>query len=284
MAAGRMRPARSPSPLVEILVEGRPLGGAAILGAGAFLALDRPDRLEIRSAIQPAAAACIEPHIVPGRTLCMVLGGCAVLEGTVDRVAWGTSAREGRCLSAVAYSSYHGLRLRHGTRTYHQVTDSELAERVAAFLGLVSVVDRTESVHPRVLVEGDPLAFLRSRAKACGFHLAVTAGRLYFTRTIPEAEELISPAAGAEILEVDVLDRAEGPGRRGGRLKVTGDPRWRPLAGFELKGLAPAMDGRYRVLRALHRVHSGGYETVVEFLEDGLDLTSWMDGSDGRKK
>jgi hypothetical protein len=274
---------------VVVSVEGAPFAESALLGASAFLALDRPDRLEVRASMQPAAAARLESRLGPGKSLCMVLGGGATLEGTVDRVAWSSSRREGRCVSVVAYSSYHELRRRHGTQVHYQVTDAELAARLAAYLGLVPVVDGTVPIHPRVVVEGDPLAFLRGRARACGFHLAVTSGKLYFTKDIPRSEEFIALAAGREILDVEVLEqggvlaRAAGPVRRGGRLEVPGSPRWRPLAGFKLEGLASGMDGRYLVMRALHRVGARGYVTAVEFLEEGLDVSGWMDATGGTK-
>jgi hypothetical protein len=262
----------------ELHVDGVPVA-AELLGAEVLQAADRPDRLEVALAPGPAGDDDILARRFAAGSIRALLHGVPAFDGRVDRVRWALDARRGRHLVLVAYAHFHSLRAARSRARYDQVTDSDVARRIASELELAAVVDRASRVHAALVRDEDSLVFLRRRARASGFHLAVTAGRLFFTRDVPEEGETASVRAGG-CLDLEVVDPSGGEeqGRRGGGMELPGDGRWRPLVPFELRGLAPRADGRYRVVRSLHRLDAEGYRTRVEFLEDGLDLEAWCPG------
>jgi hypothetical protein len=136
-----------------------------------------------------------------------------VFRGIIDRARESVDAESGRAFSIVAHSAFHRLRtrLRERGERFYQVTDSEAAERIAFDLGLAPVVEPTPHVHRALEVRGDPLRFLRERAREHGFQLAVSDGRLYFSKALPSTGEPFSVEVGDR-----VVARARGS-RRGAR-------------------------------------------------------------------
>ncbi len=185
--------------------------------------------------------------------------------GVVDRVDSGVGATTGSWLRVVAYARYQVLRRARTTACYYQVTDSEVASQLAGELELAPVVEATSEIHPRVVVRGDPFAFLRAAADRCGYRLAVAAGRLYFVRELPILTRVRQPSFEREVLSCEWSLSRNG-GRRG-KIEVLGDGRWRPLAGFHLQAVRGIEAGHYRVDRALHSFGLDGYRTELEVSE-----------------
>lgn len=264
------------TPLFSLLVEGRPLDRLPILTADIFLAVDRPDRLEV-SWLRPSDAPCGEDGMPrPGTRVQAFLGSRSLFEGRVERAESRLDPRRGSSYSLVAYADYHEARFRarEETVTLHQVTDSELARTVASSLDLVAVTEPTGRVHEFLHLRGDPLVQLRTHARACALELAVTGGRLHFQSRVPESGWIVIEDP-RHLLELRVTDRGKAAGGRGGTLEVPGDPRWSPLRGLILSGPEPIVRGYYRVVRALHRLDGTGYRTQLEFLEGPLDYEAW---------
>lgn len=274
---------------LQIRVSGMLLDPRSVLRAEVFLAADRPSRLEV-SLVAPSRGVgpwmTVDPGggdgLVPGALVLAAFGGRNVFEGAIARSYAHVDPETGPCLALVSVSAYHGLRASIRGRVFHQITDSELAEAIADGLGLVAVTDATPGVHPRIVIDADPLSFLRNRARACHRHLAVIGGTLHFTADPPRSPEPPMRVMSRELRSLRI-GASDGPVGRQGRLELTGDARWRPACELVLAGLGPRMDGSYRVLRVLHGLDRRGYGTTVEFLERGMDPGPSLDGERGGK-
>jgi len=161
------------------------------------------------------------------------------------------------------------------------MTDSEVAQRIAAALDLVAVVEPTLEVTPILERRGDPLHFLRRLADARGAELAITRGRLFFAPEVaPLAHVVFSPSAGGHgesfagdpaELSIERVLGARSVGRRG-RLTVWGNASLRPLTSCTLAEVDATVDGLYRVVRCHHRMRATTYSTEVRFIEHGWNL------------
>ncbi len=77
----------------------------------------------------------------------------------------------------------HSYRLHQGRqiRSFLQITDSELAQRIADEVGLKAEVQPTSNIHPHVIQNHQTnMEFLQERAWRLGYHLYVESGTLYF--------------------------------------------------------------------------------------------------------
>jgi len=279
MMRSTLVPKSSHLPGIDLRVDRDPVT-LPLLELTAHLGADRPDRVEalLRCDATPNAERECVGTPRPGQTIALAIGGTPLSVAAVERVALRWSPW-GRALTLVAYAEYHGRRRHAASRRYFETTDGEIAADAASRLGLVARVDPTAEVSREVLVEGDPLVDLRRRARERGFHLAVAEGRLHFAADPPPAPTALRVGGRGGILSLEIVDR--GARGRGGSLDLVGDPRLRPLSALELCGLDPRADGRYRVVRAIHRLDVEGYVTRVEILEEGLDLAAWGDGPEG---
>jgi len=255
----------------DLLRGGAPIGGLIIRSVELFLAVDRPDRLEVRYSL----SRCVrgreaEPEVLfdRGCRLQARLGGRTSFDGSVERTSAGFDARDGAWCSFVAYAHYQELRARVPEGPYVQVTDSALAGEIARSLGLVPRVEPTTAIHDRIRIAGDPLRFLRRRARACGFELALRPGRLHFQRHLPDRGPTVVRRGPSGLSSV--LVRREGA-RRSGWLAGPLRAEIEPAGTIELMGFGPGSEGRYRVLRVEHTCPGAGWRTRVEFLEGGLD-------------
>ncbi|MBN1443536.1 MAG: hypothetical protein JXA90_12570 [Planctomycetes bacterium] len=246
----------------------------SICRADLFEAVDRPDRLELE--IIGAGGSAAERSCAglrPGSTADLFSGDRLLFAGRVERCGLRLGSGGWRA-RAVAWSSYESLRGRSAQETYFELTDSEIAERIAADLDLRAHVEPTREVHRRLERRGDPLRFLRRRARSIGYELAVAGGTLYFCREVPAVERAplrIDPAGGW--LALDVEER--GAAGRGGALEMSAAFCLRPLLPLDLAGFGPAWDGRYRVVRARHHAGTPGARSRIEFLEQGTDFARW---------
>lgn len=244
--------------------------------ADVSVAADRPDRLELEvvdgddEGIEARGGA----PLGPGRPVEVFLNDSPLFSGRVDRCGLRCDPL-GRRWLVVAYAEYERFRVEASPATYFQTTDSEIATRIAAELGLRPRVERTLEVFPRLERREDPLRFLRRRARDIGFEFAVAEGELHFASTVPLSDDRapLRVDCRSDLLALDVEDR--GLLGRGGSLRVSGDPAWRPLVSFDVDGYGPAWDARYRVVRCRHYLSGSGYRCLVHFLEEGLDFALW---------
>ncbi|GAA4609842.1 phage late control D family protein [Actinoplanes octamycinicus] len=79
------------------------------------------------------------------------------------------------------YTRLHWLRGAARSRTFQDVTDQDVAERIAAGLGLKAAAERTGARHPYLIQYNQTdLAFLVQRARAIGFEVTVDGRTLVF--------------------------------------------------------------------------------------------------------
>jgi hypothetical protein len=250
---------------IELSIDGGDLAGSSVRSLDLFQAIDRPDRLEAR--LLPPSER-IAGEALAGRPVTLRIEARTRFAGLVETVSSGFHEDIGGWLTVVAYARYQSLRSAAAPSLYYQVTDSELARRIAGELELVPVVDSTEAIRPRVEVRGDRLAVLRAAAARTGYHLAVTGGRLYFVRDLPTLEEVRPPDLRREALSCRW--RCSRSGERRGTIEALGSGRWRPLVGFRLRGAPGVEDGHYRVDRVVHSLGLEGFRTELEVTERSL--------------
>lgn len=255
-------------------------------------AVDRPDRLEFALPSGSATFSGQSAWLTRGAFVTLVRGGdggavaegglgiiegSGVFEGRVDAVTLRSDTLFGQHIVVSAVAVYHFLRT-SSERVYHQVTDADIAERVARELELVAVVEASSRLYDRVTRRGDPLRFLRQRAQSANRHLAVTGGRLYFRKTIPAMSRDALRAKTPELVSFEWMERGSA-GHQGGKCVVCGNRPWQPLTVLTLTDFGPAVDGPYRLLRSRQRVDPEGCTTTAWFLDEGLSYTDWL----GRK-
>ena len=243
---------------IELTIASEELAGYGVRSLLLSQATDRPDRLEARVTPSPGAESA---PLLAGLPVTLRVDARARFSGVVESVRSGIHADSGSWLTVVAYTKYQSLRSTT-TASYYQVTDGELARKLAGELELVPVVDTTHEIHSRVVVRGDPLVVLRAAAARSGNHLAVTGGRLYFVRDLPILEEVRPPDFRREVLACEW--RCSRIGERRGTIETLGSGRWRPLAGFHLRGAPGVEDGPYRVDRVVHSLGLDGFRSELE--------------------
>jgi phage protein D/phage baseplate assembly protein gpV len=81
------------------------------------------------------------------------------------------------------YDRSHRLHRGTHTQAFTQVTDSDLAQRIAQAVGLRTDVDATSQIYEHVLQDNQThMAFLRARAERIGYQVYVRERTLYFKR------------------------------------------------------------------------------------------------------
>ena len=109
-----------------------------------------------------------------GREEKLIVGEITALEPDFDE---GTHA----ALTVRGYDRSHRLHRGTHTQAFTQVSDSDLATRLAQEAGLRADVDATSQVYEHVLQDNQThMAFLRSRAERIGYHVYARERTLYF--------------------------------------------------------------------------------------------------------
>ncbi|HVR74299.1 MAG TPA: hypothetical protein VMT52_08205 [Planctomycetota bacterium] len=266
---------RETGALLELSVARIPLDGADALEAWVFQASDRPDRLEVSLAVDEDRAPPFAADPARGVPVSASILGFSVFDGRLERVVHSLDPARGTVLRLIACAHYHFLRPSWPGGLLPHTTDAEAAARIAIFLDLVPVVSRLDDVHAALDASGDPLVFLRRRARAVGFDLAVTAGRLYFKRELPPVDGVVRLDRTSGVVALDLAETllgTDGAGRRTAEVEVHGDPRLRPLVRVELRGLGVRADGWYRVKRAVHSLGVTGPWTKAWLVEERTAL------------
>lgn len=103
-------------------------------------------------------------------------------------------------LTVRAYDRSHRLHRGVHTRTYQNMTDSDIARAVAQAVGLQADVDATSVSHEHVYQHGQThMAFLRERARLIGYELNVQDRTLRFKQAQPDGGETIPLEWGVQL-------------------------------------------------------------------------------------
>jgi phage protein D len=146
-----------------------------------------------------------------------------------------TSFRHGVGATMVArgYDQSHRLNRGKQTKSFVQVTDSDIATRIARELGLKVEADSTPEVHEYVLQDNQTnLEFLESRAKRIGLRVLVEGGTLYFKRIPEEGTEVPVLEWGVNLSEFKARLTTS---KQASEVEVRG---WDPQAKREIVGRA----------------------------------------------
>ena len=113
-------------------------------------------------------------------------GRAKLMAGEITACETNFKHGAGATMVVRGYDKSHRLNRGRQTKSFVQVTDSDIATRIARELGLKVKADSTPEVHEYVLQDNQTnLEFLESRAKRIGFRVLVKGNTLYFKR-IPE--------------------------------------------------------------------------------------------------
>jgi len=265
----------------ELVVGGReiPLGGSTFR-IRLLLAADLTDSLEVSLAGSGPASSSVRA----GEPVLFRLGGRVRFRGLVERATAALDARLGASAGFQARPEWFGRAASlPREEEYFQVTDSEVAARIADALGLEARIEATSRVHARLLRRGDPLEFLRERARCSGLVLGIREGLIHFTRKLPGTGGAVLPDPSrtgssrigsfelgphSPVRSLRVSRWAEG---RTGIIALGEDPGISPLDRLRLLGLGSDYDGHYRVARV--RIDSEPGQTACEvfWLDEGMD-------------
>jgi phage protein D/phage baseplate assembly protein gpV len=160
-------------------------------------------------------------------------GRAKLIVGEITACETNFKHEVGATMVARGYDESHRLNRGRQTKSFVQVTDSDIATRIARELGLKVSVDSTPEVHEYMLQDNQTnLEFLESRAKRIGFRVLVEKDTLYFKR-IPEggtAEPVLE--WGINLLEFNVRLTTS---KQASEVEVRG---WDPQAKREIVGKA----------------------------------------------
>jgi len=116
-----------------------------------------------------------------------------VFEGEVVGLEMEPTLQGTMVLIVKAYDKSHRLHRGRKTRSFVQVTDGDIAKKIAREAGLRPDVENTSEVYDYVIQDNSSgYRFLRERAERIGFSLWVGDGKLHFRRaTAPEGQPVI---------------------------------------------------------------------------------------------
>ncbi len=131
-----------------------------------------------------------------GRTLVVEMSSgrelVRVFEGEIVGLELEPTAAGTLTLVVRGYDRSHRLHRGRRTQSYQQVTDSDLATRIAREVGLTPDVEATSEVYEYVLQHNrTAYEFLRERAERIGFAFWVSDGQLHFRRPAARPPEPI---------------------------------------------------------------------------------------------
>jgi hypothetical protein len=159
---------------------------------------------------------------------------------------------------------------------YREVTEAEVAARIADALGLEGRIEEAGQVRELLIRRGDPIEFLCRLAGATGRFVAVAAGCLHFASKLPAAR-LHEIGPEHRLVSFQAISSADG---LSGSITIDGDPGIRPLdrfllpdaLGADLPGrpqLSGTPSGALRATRVRLVIGGGGIVTEVTFASEG---------------
>jgi len=178
----------------------------------------------------------------PGHTLCVELGEVGaplsrVFSGEITGLEMELGPDEGPSITVRAYDLRHRLLRGTKTRSFVGHKDSEIAEQIAKENNLAHQVTDSRVKLAYVLQAGQSdLEFLKSRAAAIGFEVAMDDEQLAFRPRSEGEEPAISLAASDDLLDIHVRLAAGGPV---GEVRVQA---WDPARKQAMTGSARAGD------------------------------------------
>jgi phage protein D/phage baseplate assembly protein gpV len=160
-------------------------------------------------------------------------GQVKLITGEITAVETNFKSGAGATLIVRGYDQSHRLNRGRQTKTFNQVTDSDIATRIAHELGLRTDIDSTSEVYQYVLQDNQTnLEFLQSRAERIGFRLLVEADTLNFKRIPDEGDEVPTLEFGVNLSEFNAHLTTS---RQTSEVEVRG---WDPQAKREIVGRA----------------------------------------------
>jgi len=118
-------------------------------------------------------------------------GRVRLISGDITSVESRFAAGAGATLLVRGYDQSHRLNRGKQTKTFVQMTDSDIATRVAREAGLKVEAEPTREVYEYVLQDNQTnLEFLQGRARRIGYRVLVEEGTLYFKPAPEEAPQV----------------------------------------------------------------------------------------------
>jgi len=156
-----------------------------------------------------------------------------LIVGEITACETGFKHGAGATMVARGYDQSHHLNRGRQAKSFVQVTDSDIATRIARESGLKAETDSTSEVHEYVLQDNQTnLEFLESRAKRIGFRVLVEEGTLYFKRIPEEGTEVPVLEWGVNLSEFNARLTTS---KQASEVEVRG---WDPQAKREIVGRA----------------------------------------------
>jgi uncharacterized protein involved in type VI secretion and phage assembly len=131
-------------------------------------------------------------------------GRVRLISGDITSVESRFAADAGATLLVRGYDQSHRLNRGKQTKTFVQMTDSDIATRVAREAGLKVEAEPTREVYEYVLQDNQTnLEFLQGRARRIGYRVLVEEGTLYFKPAPEEAPQVPVLEWGANLKSIE---------------------------------------------------------------------------------
>lgn len=164
-----------------------------------------------------------------------------VLTGEITSLELETRGDGAPLITVRGYDGAHRLHRERKSRTFRNVSDSDLASTIARDYGLTPRTDPTDEVHEHVFQDNQTdWSFLRARANLVGFELFVLDGALHFRKPPPE-QAPVEQELGQGLLRVKL--RLSAP-RQVDEVVVRG---WDPAGKRAVTGRATRPTSRPRI-------------------------------------
>ena len=125
-----------------------------------------------------------------------------ILAGEITGLEPRLDSKSGPSLVLRGYDKSHRLNRGKKTATFLQMTDSDIAKKIAQNAGLKSKVDSTRQVHEYVLQDNKTdWEFLIARAQRVGFRVLVKEGTLHFVQTPAASDQTPTLKWGEDLKE-----------------------------------------------------------------------------------
>ena len=190
-------------------------------------------------------------------------GRAKLIVGEITACETGFKHGTGATMVARGYDQSHRLNRGRQAKSFVQVTDSDIATRIARELGLKVEADSTTEVHEYVLQDNQTnLEFLESRAKRIGFRVLVQGDTLHFKRIPKEGTEVPVLEWGVNLSEFNARLTTS---KQASEVEVRG---WDPQAKREIVGKA----NRAQDMPEVGERRQGGQITEAAFNTAGKEI------------
>jgi phage protein D len=148
-----------------------------------------------------------------GKRVVIKFSSGIVIDGVITAISANYPGNTPPELSIIVDDRYRDLRLVTRTRTFDNVTDSDIARKIANDHGLTLTVDLRGPIYKSVAqLNQSDLAFLRTRARLCDAELRLQGQQLYVKSRANSGSEALSLAFGQSLTSFSVTaDTASQP-------------------------------------------------------------------------